>query len=160
MASAIWCLSLIVFDGRTALNCYISSEATKLPRLLIKETERADLGWYRGSKEGFSLWQQALDPFHYQKPLAERIEVAVAIDAKPDALRLSVALGPLPPLAHSISDRRGRTLLHAVAIGMGRRLCWNGSDLMEVSCHGFVKDENGMRAKQCALKVSDLLLNK
>ena len=136
-----------MFDGRTALDCYVSSEAIKLPRLLMNETERgSDLCLYRGSKEGFSLWQQALDPLYYQKPLVERIEVAVEIDAKPDALRLSVAQGPLPPRAHSISNRLGRTLLHAVALGMGRTLCWNRSDLMDVSSHGCVKDENGMRA--------------
>ena len=136
-----------------------AKEEIKIPRLLINETERRpDLDWYSGSKEGFSLWQQALDPFYYQKPLTERIEVAASIDAKPDALRLSVAQGPLPPLAHSISDGLGRTLLHAVARAMGCMLCWNRSDLMEVSSHGSVKDEYGMRAKQSTSKFSDLLL--
>ena len=155
IASAIWNLSLIVFDCRTALQIYIGNvsarEEIKIPRLLLNETGReSDLDWYSGSKEGFSLWQQALDPFFYQRPLKERIEVAFTLaeqDNGPDILRLSLALGPLPPLAHSTTNSVGRTLLHAVAKGMARTLCWNRSSLAEVSSHRSMKDPNGMKAR-------------
>ena len=110
-----------------------AKEEIKIPRLLLNETERdSDLGLYSGPKEGFSLWQQALDPFFYQRPLEERIEVAFSVakhDNELDVFRLAVALGPLPPLAHTTFNSNGRTLLHAVANGMGRTLCWNRSYL-------------------------------
>ena len=138
-------------------------EEIKIPRLLLNEAERgADLDRYSGSKEGFSLWQQALDPFFYQRPLVERIKVAYTLAGNrngPDVLRLSVALGPLPPLAHSTTDFRGRTLLHAVARGMGSMLCWNRSSLSEVSSHRSVKDSNGMKAQQNTQEVCNSLMS-
>ena len=132
----------------------MAREEIKIPRLLLNETERgSDLDWYSGSKEGFSLWQQALDPFFYQSPLEERIEVAFSLagnDNGPDILRLSLALGPLPPLAHSTTDVIGRTLLHAVAKHMSRVLSWNRRSLSKVSSHHSysMKDPNGMKADQ------------
>ena len=128
----------------------MAKEELIVPRLLLNETERgSDLGWYSGPKEGFSLWQQALDPFFYQRPLEERINVAFSLAGNnngPDVLRLSVALGPLPPLAHATTGSDGRTLLHAVAKGMGCTLCWNRSYAWEVSSHRSMKDPAGMKA--------------
>ena len=92
----------------------------------------------------------------------ERIDVAFLLANNgngPDVLRLSVALGPLPPLAHSTTNSFGITLLHVVATGMGRTLCWNRPYSFEVPSHGFVKDPNGMKAKQSTLEGSDLLLS-
>ena len=141
---------------RTPLDLYIGNftakEEIKIPRLLLNETEReSDLGWYSGPKEGFSLWQQALDPFFYQRPLEERMKLAFSLaehDNGLDVFRLAVALGPLPPLAHATFTSDGRTLLHAVANGMGRTLCWNRSYLREVPSHRSMKDPNGMKANQ------------
>ena len=152
MPSAILHLPLIVFACRTALDLYISNftakEEIKIPRLLLNETESgSDLGWYAGPKEGFLLWQQALDPFFYRRPLEERIDVAFSLaenDIGVDVFRLSVALGPLPPLAHATFNANGITLLHAVANGLGRTLCWNRSYRWKVSNDRPTKDPDGM----------------
>ena len=160
-------MPLIIFACRTALELYISNftakEEIKIPRLLLNETESgSDLGWYSGPKEGFSLWQQALDPIFYQRPLEERIDVAFSLAENNNGLdifRLSVALGPLPPLAHFVSDRLGRTLLHAVALAMGRTLCWNRWYVWEVSSHRCMEDPSGMKANQNTQELCDLLLS-
>ena len=134
----------------------MDKEELIVPRLLLNETERGfDLGLYSGPKEGFSLWQQALDPFFYQRPLEERMNVAFSLAGSnngPDVLRLSVALGPLPPLAHATTDSGGRTLLHAIAKGIGLALCWNRSYAWQVSSHRSMKDPTGMKANQNYLR--------
>lgn len=95
----------------------------ELWRLLLKETEREpELSRYRGSKEGFSMCQQALDPLYYQRPLEERVGVAIVLAERysiPNVIRVSVALDPLPSLAHSITGGLGTTLLNVVARGFG-----------------------------------------
>ena len=103
-----------------------SGEVVDVPRLLLNETEReTNMGYYRGPKEGFLIWQQSLDPLYYQRPFEERFEVATSLaywGNAPDVLRLSLAPGPLPSLAYSmIDDSEGTTLLNAVSRGMGRR---------------------------------------
>lgn len=89
----------------------------------MNETEHEiDLDSYEGSKEGFSVWQQYLDPLYYQRPLEERVGIAIDLAMNwngPDTLRLSLALGPLLSLAHSIANGWGVTLQTAVARAMG-----------------------------------------
>lgn len=98
-------------------------EVVDVPRLLLNETEReTNMGYYQGPKEGFSIWQQSADPFYYERPLEERFEVATTLlyaGNGPDVLRLSLAPGPLPPLAYSIINKDGITLLNIVARSMG-----------------------------------------
>lgn len=51
--------------------------SNEIPRLLFNETEfTPSLSNYRGSANGFVLWQEALDPIYYQRPLEERLEIA------------------------------------------------------------------------------------
>lgn len=92
-------------------------------RLLLNETGcEPDLSNYQGSGEGFSMWQQALDPLYYQRPLEERYEVAMALTYHqngPEVLRSALARGALPSLTHCMTDRNGETLLHAIAWYMG-----------------------------------------
>ena len=110
-------LEIVLYDDMNYL------KAVEGPRLLLNETEcEPRLGLYSGSKEGFSMWQQTLDPLYYQRSLKERFQVAMSLVYGwngPEILRLALALGPLPPLAHCMTDRYGETLLHAVAWGMG-----------------------------------------
>jgi hypothetical protein len=57
------------------LSWWKDSEA--FPRLLFNVTEfTPSLGYYRGSAKGFIIWQEALDPTYYQRPLEERFIVA------------------------------------------------------------------------------------
>lgn len=66
--------------------------------------------------------QQSLDPLYYQRPLEERVRIAIDIAIhgnEPEVVRLSLALGPLPSLAHSIANGWGVALLNAVARAMG-----------------------------------------
>lgn len=103
-------------------------KAVEGSRLLLNETGREpDLSMYQGSKEGFSMWQQALDPLYYQRPLEERFEVAMSLayrHNRPEVLRSALARGALPSLAHCMTDRNGETLLHAIT--------WNIGDYMYV----------------------------
>lgn len=98
-------------------------------RLLLNETGREpDLSYYQGSKEGFLMWQQALDPLYYQRPLEERFKVAMSLAYRrngPKVLRSALARGALPSLAHCLTDRNGETLLHAIA--------WNIGDYMNTT---------------------------
>lgn len=120
---------LLNFDRySTALQLAISEtfndlEAVLGSRLLLNETEHEIyIGWYYGSKEGFSALQQSLDPLYYQRPLEERVRIAIDIAIhgnEPEVVRLSLALGPLPSLTHSMTGRWGRTLVNAVAKAMG-----------------------------------------
>ena len=116
-----------------------SGEVVDLPRLLSNETEReTNMGYYRGPKEGFSIWQQSADPFYYERPLEERFEVATTLSYSangPDVLRLSLAPGPLPPLAYSIINDEGMTLLNVVARSMGRKMLWSHCSAMYLVQH-------------------------
>lgn len=101
------------------------------PRLLLNETEHEiDIRQYRGSKEGFILWQQYLDPLYYQRTLKDRVTVAIHlafINNGPEVIRISLAHGPLPPLAHAMTTSYGETLLNAVASAMGKYMVKNTS---------------------------------
>lgn len=121
-------LEIVLYDDMNYL------KAVEGPRLLLNETEREpDLACYLGSKQGFSMWQQALDPLYYQRSLEERFEVAMSLTYGwkngPEVLRLALARGALPSLAHCMTNRFGETLLHAVARGMGYRIHLRSTDL-------------------------------
>ena len=99
-------------------------EAVERSRLLLHETEHeTNLGFYRGSREGFSIWQRCLDPFYYQRPIEDRIDIAMGLawgGNEPSVLRVALAPGPLPSLTHSTTDYWRESLLDAVAWGMTR----------------------------------------
>lgn len=74
--------------------------------------------------------QQAFDPHYYQRPLAERFEVAMSLATwgnGPEVLRLALARGALPSLAHCMTNCNGETLLHAVASGLVERIRFSHS---------------------------------
>lgn len=132
-----------------------SGEVVDVPRLLLNETEReTNMGYYRGPKEGFSIWQQSADPFYYERPLEERFEVATTLSYRgngPDVLRLSLAPGPLPSLSYSIIDDHGMTLLNAVAISMGRKMLRSHYSPMHLVQHEM--DPTGTIPEQANRKV-------
>lgn len=93
-------------------------------RLLIQETDsEPDFRSYFGPKEGFCVWQQNADPLYYEKPLQERIEIAIALARSPtngaDTFRVSLAHGPLSSLAPCMTNSEGLTPLHAAARSLG-----------------------------------------
>ena len=132
-----------------------SGEVVDVPRLLLNETEReTNMGYYRGPKEGFSIWQQSVDPYYYERPLQERFDVATTLSYQghgPDVLRLSLAPGPLPPLAYSIIDDHGMTLLNTVARSMGRKMLWSLDLPMHLVQHEM--DPTGTIPEQANRKV-------
>lgn len=132
-----------------------SGEVVDVPRLLLNETEReTNMGYYRGSKEGFSIWQQSADPFYYERPLEERFDVAKTLSYRgngPDVLRLSLAPGPLPPLAYSIINGHGMTLLNTIARSMGRKMLWSRYSRMHLVQHEM--DPTGTVPEQANRKV-------
>lgn len=101
-------------------------KAVEGPRLLLNETEREpSLACYEGSKEGFSMWQQTLDPLYYQRPIEERFAVAMDLIYRGNGAEVSLLAltpGPLPPLAHCVTNHQAETLLHAIASGLGGRI--------------------------------------
>ena len=132
-----------------------SREVVDVPRLLLNETEREpSMRYYRGPKEGFSNWQQSVDPFYYERPLEERFEVATALSYKgngPDVLRLSLAPGLLPPMAYSIINDHGMTLLNVVARCMGTKMLWSQYSPMHLVQHEM--DPTGTIPEQANRKV-------
>lgn len=99
----------------------------KLARLLIDRTEYEvslrNFGW--GRQQAFSVWQQCLEPFYYQKPDEERIDMALCFAMNlihPGAVRRSLALDRIPPLVHWMRSSRGQTLLGLVAYNTARLL--------------------------------------
>ena len=121
--------------------CAKYMKAVKVARLFVNDLEREpEMADFYGSKEGFSVWQQFLEPFYYQRSLKERVEVAIDLSALgngPEVQRLSLAIGPLPLLAHAEIDRHGRTLLNAVARGLGSRLSRTMFELREMERTGM-----------------------
>ena len=104
--------------------CHDCVELLDVSRLLIQETDHElDLHSYNGPKEGFCMWQQNADPLYYERPLQERFEIAITLAHDvwngPDTFRVSLAHGPLPSLALSMTDSQGNRLLHAVAWALG-----------------------------------------
>ena len=132
-----------------------SGEVVDVPRLLLNGTEReTNMGYYWGPKEGFSIWQQSVDPFYYKRPLEERFEVATTLSYRgngPDVLRLSLALGPLPSLAYSMINDDGMILLNVVARSMGIKMLESHYSPMHLVQNGM--DPKGMIPVQANRKV-------
>lgn len=135
-------LEIVLYDDKC------NSNAVGVLRLLLNETEREpNLAWYRGSKEGFSMSQQDLDPLYYQRPLEERFEVAMSLadcGNGPEVLRLALARGALPSLAHCMTNCNGETLLHAVASGWVERTRFSDSSRLQEE---YELDPMGMSPK-------------
>ena len=95
-------------------------------RLLLRESDSPpELAFYRGPKEGFSLFQQSTDPVYYQRPIEERLDVAynmVWYHGYTTAL-LQTVLGDNIDAAQasSLVVRRGTTVLHIIARAIGRQ---------------------------------------
>lgn len=101
-----------------------STKAAETQRLLLDKTEiEPDLGDYRGSEEGFSMWQQAFEPDHYQRPFEERFSVAFLNAHKangPGVVRKCLGSSHIQCLPHAVVDKSfGATLLHAAACSLG-----------------------------------------
>lgn len=98
-----------------------------LLRLLLQNSNNPPaLKSYSGSSEGFSLLQQSTDPLYYQRPLAERLHVAiwaVGVGLRSDPALLQATLGESGTLAQAVSlvDHFGRIILHIVAVTLARR---------------------------------------
>lgn len=109
-------------------------------RLLLNETENEiKIDGYRGSKDGFMLWQQFSDPLYYQRTLKDRVTVAIELALGgngPEVLRLSLAQGPLPSLAHAMTNSYGEFLSNAVVRSMGDYMIyyriWDASSITKV----------------------------
>lgn len=103
-----------------------------------------------GPKVGFSLWQQNADPFHYEKPLQERIEVAIALANQPangpETFTRSLALGPLPSLAPCMTNSKILTPLYAEARKLGMV---NSHYLLELALEQREVDQIGEKASDC-----------
>ena len=116
-------LELLLLDNHN--DCL---EVVERSRLLLHETEHeTDLGNYCGSREGFSIWQRCLDPFYYQRPIEDRMEIAMNLAMsgnEPGVLRVSLAPGPLPHFTHPTTDDGRRSLLNEVARGMAWAIFW------------------------------------
>ncbi|KAG7005760.1 hypothetical protein G7Y79_00018g045670 [Physcia stellaris] len=113
------------FEKRTALELFEwfgvdAMDTSGFWRLLLVKTDReVDLENFRGSSEGFSYWQQNVDPHYYQRPFEERLAIAFSLKRsfnRPDVVRLALSLGSLPPLTYA---ERGELLIH-VAEWAGR----------------------------------------
>lgn len=94
-------------------------------RLLLSETDYdIDLSQYNGSSEGFSQWQQIVDPLYYECPFEERASIVTKLwvwdsAAWPSVARKALSLGPLPPLAYCHADSAAEYVLHRVANVLG-----------------------------------------
>jgi len=118
-----------VFEGAVLFDkgSVQKTDELDLLRLLLQNSNNPPaLKSYSGSSEGFSLLQQSTDPLYYQRPLAERLDVAfwvvqVGLRSKPALLQ--IALGESATLAQAISlvDTFGNTILHVVAVMLARR---------------------------------------
>jgi len=97
-----------------------------LQRLLLQNSNNPPaLKSYSGSSEGFTLLQQSTDPLYYQRPLAERLDVAfwaVALGLGSGSALLRTALGESGTLPQAVSlvDPFRRTILHVVASTLAR----------------------------------------
>lgn len=90
-------------------------------RLLLQESDNPpEIEWYNGQQEGFSMLQQRTDPLYYQRPLADRANVALNVikyTLHPEPALMQLALGEsiTSPQAASLVDYSRRTILHTVA---------------------------------------------
>jgi hypothetical protein len=101
-------------------------EALDTSRLLLSKAEidPDDLKYYRGPEEGFTLWQQHMNPHYYEKSLQERVEIATGFTDRgpvngPLLIRRAIARDDIPRLAVSMRNGIGETLLHAVGKSIG-----------------------------------------
>ena len=88
-------LELMIYNSRNYL------EVQNKSPLLLNETEHEiDLGYYRGSGEGFAGWQQLVDPTYHQRPFVQRIAVAEDLMRYPneyDVIRRALSLDATSP---------------------------------------------------------------
>lgn len=96
-------------------------------RLLLRETDNPpEIEWYRGPIEGFSMFQQSTDPFYYQRPLADRVEVAFdmamfTFNSEPALMQLALGESITSAQAASLVDTCGRTVLHTVVFKLAKK---------------------------------------
>ena len=98
-------------------------KALEIAYLLLPESSTDfDLTFY-ATTQGFSLWQQHVDPDYYQRPLEERVRIAFTLVPYNNSavLRKAIACGPMPDEVVTIENHQGQTLLHAVAWEIGFR---------------------------------------
>ena len=106
--------------ARMISNLKSHREAQQKSPLLLRETEHdADLVYYRGSGEGFSGWQQVLDPTYYQRPSEQRLAVAKSLMQTIcngyDVIRRALSLESLPFRALDLKSL-DRDFLNVVAL--------------------------------------------
>lgn len=118
--------------------CYPDNnkDALETSRLLLSKADINpwELRRYRGTEEGFSLWQQHLCPHYYEIGLQERVETAIKIAFGAPIngsmlLKKALTRDDMPHLAGSLRDMSGRTLLHALGNPIGRaarQVFWSG----------------------------------
>ena len=109
---------------------------TRSPLLLTKTEREVDLGYYVGTPEGFSAWQEALDPFYDERPFEERIGVATYLaywGNGADTVRRALAVSSLRSLENSAAG----TLLVRVASTIGA-----------VSCNWSTKETRGKNSER------------
>ena len=92
--------------------------------MMNPEVDPSFLRFYRGPVEGFTLWQQSLNPQYYEIALEERVEMAIAICRSPffigpALLSRALTRDHIPRLAVGMRNSKGQTLLHTVAHNIG-----------------------------------------
>ncbi len=125
---SMWSPVELVFKGTASSDKWFvqKTDELDLQRLLLQNSNNPPaLKSYSGPSEGFSLLQQSTDPLYYQRPLAERLDVAfwaVAVGLRSGPALLQAALGESGTLPQTVSliDPSGRTILHVVAVLLGR----------------------------------------
>ena len=102
-------------------------EVVELSRSLTKkaEVDPSFLRFYHGSVEVFTLWQQSLNPLYYEIALEERVEVTIELcwyhfSNGPALFRRALTRDHIPRLAVGMRNGKGQTLLHAVALNIGK----------------------------------------
>ena len=114
--------------GWPNLHDHDKETVVKVTRLLYTETDLdTDRPWYtiRG-EERFTMRQEHVDPYYYQRPLQTRLETVMQVPKTefaqaPEVFRVALALGPIPPLIHTIVNSEGRTALHTIAIELAHQ---------------------------------------
>ena len=91
--------------------------------MMKAEVDPSYLRFYYGS-EGFTLWQQSLNPQYYEIALEERVEMAIAICwcfvvSGPALFRRALTRDHILRLAVGMRNSKGQTLLHTVAHKIG-----------------------------------------
>lgn len=145
------CFYLIIDWRRTALEFAMRCpNPLELPRLLLSKTEREpDLRNFYGPPEGFSMWQQAIDPLYYQRPLEERVDLAcylVSIGNDAEVFRIALNCNRISPQILSMAGKDWEEALHAVTGSM------NTSTMsLELSPGPHIPYQAGRTGKLCKL---------